>query len=434
MALLGSKNSRTITGKTVTGRNVKPTVIKPSKTRKIIRRFHFLIRCRKTLIKLLMELSIQQKSQLHGCKDLLKIQDADEEQNYNVLTNFFVKNKTIWNKDFRAGSSSSSSSSTKDSKNDLEDKLLKLKSDIKPGMLFGSESNTGKLGNKCQEYIQLLQYITDEIHTNGGLQKYQLASIMGQDTKRGGDSSKFLIKWLNELNDEHRKLENSGEQTLYHSMHALEIGCLNANNYISRSPKLISSVERIDLNSNDTGLIKKQDFMERPLPGAKTFKKKTASKEVFDLISCSMVLNFVPDDTKRGAMLKRIKCFLRSKSSTNTSTTVPGGLLFLVLPLPCINNSRYMSDDYFVNTIMLKALNFSLLKKHQSHKIIYYLFEETEKRVNDAFIKKTLTKRSLCFTASTTPSTTTPTTTPTTPGKTSSPKNDKNKNNFCILF
>ena len=141
-----------------------------------------------------------------------------------------------------------------------------------------------------------------------------------------------------------------------------------------------------------------------------------------------MVLNFVPDDTKRGEMLKRIKCFLRSKSSTNTSTTVPGGLLFLVLPLPCINNSRYMSDDYFVNTIMLKALNFSLLKKHQSHKIIYYLFEETEKRVNDAFIKKTLTKRSLCFTASTTPSTTT------TPGKTPLPKNDKNKNNFCILF
>ena len=389
-----------------------------------------MIKCRKTLINLLMDLSMQKTAQLCGCNELLGIQDADEEQNYRILTKFFQKNKPLWKKELVT-------SGNNDSKKDLEDKLLKLKSDTRPAALSGVDK-TGKQESKCKEYVKLLQYITDEIHTNGGLQKYQLASIMGQDTKRGGDSSKFLIKWLNELNDEKKGLVDCENQLLYHNMRALEIGCLNANNYISRSPKLISSVERIDLNSNDTGLIKKQDFMERPLPG---FIKKGANirdgkilakdkeSQVFDLISCSMVLNFVPVDTKRGEMLKRIKLFLKD-ASTNISTGLPGGLLFLVLPLPCINNSRYMNDEFFVNSIMLKALNFRLLKRHHSHKIIYYLFEETDKKTNDIFIKRNLTKRSLTTSKASryniTPSTS--------PGTLLEPKNDKNKNNFCILF
>ena len=70
----------------------------------------------------------------------------------------------------------------------------------------------------------------------------------------------------------------------------LEVGALSTSNACSRSG--LFEIERIDLNSQAEG-ITQQDFMERPLP--------KDSSEQFEIISLSLVLNYVPDAIgKRG--------------------------------------------------------------------------------------------------------------------------------------
>jgi 25S rRNA (adenine2142-N1)-methyltransferase len=67
----------------------------------------------------------------------------------------------------------------------------------------------------------------------------------------------------------------------------LEIGALTPDNYASCA-KWIEN-EPIDLHSQHPS-IKEQDFFERPI----------ISDKLLDLISCSLVLNFVPDPRQRG--------------------------------------------------------------------------------------------------------------------------------------
>ena len=73
--------------------------------------------------------------------------------------------------------------------------------------------------------------------------------------------------------------------------------------------------------------------MDRPLP--------KSMNEAFDILSLSLVLNFVPDPTQRGEMLKRVTQFLRPIAEGQPGNAfLP--VLFLVLPLPCVNNSNFL--------------------------------------------------------------------------------------------
>ncbi|QLG74975.1 hypothetical protein HG535_0H03020 [Zygotorulaspora mrakii] len=189
--------------------------------------------------------------------------------------------------------------------------------------------------------LQNLGYITSQITTEGGLATYQMASRNGQSTDRGGDSSKKLVQWLREL----RTAKNSGP--------ALEIGSLSCENAISKSG-IFNPVIRIDLNNaNDTRGITKQDFMLRPLPKEET--------DTFALVSCSLVLNFVPTPSERGEMIKRLPQFIK-----------PNGYCFLVLPLPCMENSRYIDKEHF--TKMMQSQGFEPVRCHDSQKLCYFLF------------------------------------------------------------
>lgn len=117
---------------------------------------------------------------------------------------------------------------------------------------------------------------------------------------------------------------------------------------------------RIDLNSQGPG-ITKQDFMERPLP--------ICYEEQFDIISLSLVLNYVPDAVGRGEMLKRADTFLRTMR-TDEQTVSP--LMFIVLPLPCVNNSRYLDEDRLL--AIMRSLKYSCEYKKWTKKLCYYLF------------------------------------------------------------
>lgn len=237
--------------------------------------------------------------------------------------------------------------------------------------------------------------IENKMKALGGLKAYQAASIQGQSADRGGDSSLVLMKWLAPL-----KLELSA---LDQKFKMLEVGALSTKNACSKSG--LFDVTHIDLNSQAKGILK-QDFMERALPALE------ADDDKFDMISLSLVLNFVPSPAGRGEMLRRTTEFLRQRqideeiatdaqessspscSASSLSVTDPSSpirttarpswtsdayltdyraTLFLVLPASCVLNSRYFNDERL--TLIMASLGYCLLQRKETRKLVYYLWQ-----------------------------------------------------------
>jgi len=202
--------------------------------------------------------------------------------------------------------------------------------------------------------------IQQEIEAQGGIEKYQRASLLGQGNERGGDSSRILLNWMKRLAPELKVRKDHAPLRL------LEVGALSISNACSRSG--LFEIERIDLNSQAEG-ITRQDFMERPFPKLSTDK--------FEIISLSLVLNYVPDPASRGEMLKRTLKFLQMspvQGEGNHGQCFPS--LFLVLPASCVTNSRYM-DESRLEAIM-KSLGYVVVQQKLSNKLVYYLWRATD--------------------------------------------------------
>lgn len=193
--------------------------------------------------------------------------------------------------------------------------------------------------------------IDAQIRANGGLESYQVASKLGQSLERGGDSSKTLIDWM--------KPQLSHGKGSVPKLRVLEVGALSTKNACSTNPAL--DVTRIDLNSQEPGILK-QDFMERPLP--------STDDDQFHIISLSLVLNYVPDARGRGEMLKRCVKFLTPKAPIQFNPC-----LFLVLPIACVDNSRYLTENRLLE--ILASLGFHLVHSKKTSKLIFQLWEYT---------------------------------------------------------
>ena len=194
--------------------------------------------------------------------------------------------------------------------------------------------------------------LSQEIDALGGIVRYQQASLQGQRDDRGGDSSRVLMEWLKPMVPDIKSRR----------LRMLEVGALSTNNACSKSGCF--EIERIDLNSQAEG-IKQQDFMQRPWP-------KT-EEERFDIISLSLVLNYVPDHRQRGMMLLQTLDFLREPengSGPPLDSSFPS--LFLVLPEPCISNSRYL-DEKRLEAIM-KSLGYEKIQSKATRRLVYYLW------------------------------------------------------------
>jgi 25S rRNA (adenine2142-N1)-methyltransferase len=205
--------------------------------------------------------------------------------------------------------------------------------------------------------------IEAEIAASGGLPKYQLASTQGQSAERGGDSSHVLVDWLGPVLEEtHGKTQR---------LRLLEVGALSTKNACSRVACL--DVKRIDLKSQGPG-IEEIDFMEMPVPpdGGK-----------FHIVSLSLVLNYVPDPASRGGMLARLPKFLEYPDNGSMKRSV-----FLVLPLACVTNSRYLTEERLL--YIMHILGFQLAKQKMTSKLHYSLWTlESMTRINGHFqIKK----------------------------------------------
>ncbi|PNS15353.1 25S rRNA adenine-N(1) methyltransferase [Sphaceloma murrayae] len=194
---------------------------------------------------------------------------------------------------------------------------------------------------------KLILEIQQQIEAQGGLSSYQHASLLGQSDERGGDTSKLLVDWL--------KPRFKGADG---SIRVLEVGALSTSNACSKWDRMI--VTRIDLNSQQRGILQ-QDFMERPQP--------TSDEDLFDVISLSLVLNYVPDKEGRGRMLSRTCLFL---DQSRTGTLCPP-CLFLVLPAPCVQNSRYMTHEHLAR--IMNALGYHALEVKTTNKLYYSLWE-----------------------------------------------------------
>lgn len=215
------------------------------------------------------------------------------------------------------------------------------------------------------------QAIQAKIDASGGLPKYQEASIQGQSAQRGGDTSKVLMEWLTKGEEEDKISLRKGKQ-----LKMLEVGALRPDNACSRSG--IFEMERIDLHSQHPD-IKEQDFIERPTCAAGDLNQKG-----FDIVSLSLVVNFVGDPVERGEMLRRVASFLRPCSGQKAGL-FPG--LFLVLPAPCVANSRYL-DEERLDAIM-ESLGYKRAKRKLSLKLVYYLWKyEAGKAERSKIFKK----------------------------------------------
>ena len=214
-----------------------------------------------------------------------------------------------------------------------------------------------------------------QIDDSGGLQTYQHASITGQSSSRGGDSSKILVEWLSPLLSP-SKLRSSilsaqpPKGVMKFKM--LEVGTLSLQNACSRSN--IFDMQRIDLHSQHPSILE-QDFMARPVPAAEKL-----AEEGFDIVSLSLVVNFVPDAAGRGEMLRRVGKFLRRRKMDRGGDSegdlaqarefFPG--LFLVLPSSCVLNSRYMDEERLEG--IMGSLGFVLARRKLGEKLVYYLW------------------------------------------------------------
>jgi hypothetical protein len=89
------------------------------------------------------------------------------------------------------------------------------------------------------------------------------------------------------------------------------------------------------------------------------------------------VLNFVPCVSKRGEMLQLCG-----------SLVVPGGLLLVVMPRACVDNSRYMTQERFV--AIMEAQGFRLLRDKLSTRLAFYVLQQDSSRRKHIGFKKEL--------------------------------------------
>lgn len=205
--------------------------------------------------------------------------------------------------------------------------------------------------------VALAESLARQIEEAGGLKAYQQASRTGQSRERGGDASAVLVKWLGERGS----VVDDGEKRK--GLRMLDVGALTCDTAASRS-SLFDEIMRIDLQSQGKGILK-QDFMERPLP--------IGEDEKFDIVSLSLVLNYVPDAKARGEMLRRVERFLRRgpEAGDRVRGTNMGPYLFIVLPAPCVLNSRYMTQGRLED--MLSSLGYAIVQIKTSAKLVYFL-------------------------------------------------------------
>ncbi|RKO98630.1 hypothetical protein CXG81DRAFT_15656 [Caulochytrium protostelioides] len=193
--------------------------------------------------------------------------------------------------------------------------------------------------------------VAEQIAALGGLDAYQHASLKGGAERFGrGRVGKWAAPHLRGTHGDGDERDSDADSVVAaHPYRLLDVGALSHTTYASL-PWI--GVTGIDLNPQCPEVVR-QDFFERPIP--------TRDAERFHAVSLSLVVNFVPDVRRRGLMLWRVRRFL-----------LDDGLLYVVLPLPCLMNSRYTTPDSWV--ALMDRLGFAVVQQYHSKRLAFYLF------------------------------------------------------------
>lgn len=189
----------------------------------------------------------------------------------------------------------------------------------------------------------------------GGINAYQEASRLGEARHGSFNSAKWVVKQLKAFD-----VQPSSQQT---KLKILDVGALD-NNY-QKHCKWIQCTP-IDLNPQNDRVIQ-ADFLT------------LNDKKDYDAIVLSLIINFEGDFRKRGEMLRKCEELI-----------VDQGHLFIVLPLACLENSRYLDKDFFVS--MLGSLGFEVCLCYSSRKLCFFMFKKTSQISGKSFSKHVVRK------------------------------------------
>ncbi|GAA5830853.1 hypothetical protein JCM11251_001098 [Rhodosporidiobolus azoricus] len=210
--------------------------------------------------------------------------------------------------------------------------------------------------------------LEEEREELGGLEGYQAASVHGAEKSRGGETSKWLVKQIKALKvglDDEKKPEKPVEPTILEDgtkvwpkkerrkLRLLDVGAIAGTAYADFNWIDTTS---IDLNPQAEHVIK-TNFFDFPVP--------QTEEEKYDLVSLSLVMNYEGSLANRGHMLLHSHSYLR-----------PRGYLYLVLPLPCLTNSRYMTPDRLRQ--ILTSTGWEVAQQHDSSKLTHWLLRRSE--------------------------------------------------------
>lgn len=217
----------------------------------------------------------------------------------------------------------------------------------------------------------------------GGLAGYQLASLEGEAEHGQFDTSKWVLEHLTTV---------VAERTVVEVIRILDVGSI-----VHRFPDTLTvsasttyrkdsgdNIVRLDVTSidlrvaEDADRVVKADLIDyarehavdasQQLDDAHDLErddvdvsghdqKQQRHGKVFDVVCLSLCVNFEGCPWRRGDMLQaaaRLVC-------------QPDGLVFIALPRPCIDNSRYLDEDRM--TAVLRALGLHLTSVRRSAKL-----------------------------------------------------------------
>lgn len=195
-------------------------------------------------------------------------------------------------------------------------------------------------------------------------------------SQAGGETSKWLVKTLISLLPTNR--HQLKKQVL------VDVGAISGTAY-AKWPMM--KAFSIDLNPRADSVLK-WDWLEL-VPQDLKLEPNT-----LDIVALSLVLNFQGELEKRADMILHSHLFLKPEGKVcgfcscdllprpqlNTITTTMDCCssclrqLYIVLPLACLNNSRYLTHKHFKS--MLRSFGFgAVLKQHDSAKLSYWLLQ-----------------------------------------------------------
>ncbi|WFD34172.1 25S rRNA (adenine(2142)-N(1))-methyltransferase [Malassezia cuniculi] len=188
----------------------------------------------------------------------------------------------------------------------------------------------------------------------GGLAAYQDQSTTGSDKLRGGESAKWCVKVLRELVDPQASANTGAKDKTKATTKAatklsvLDVGAIAGTSYAKWKSWIDATY--IDLNPRAPH-VHQSDFFSWPTDNA------------YNLVGLSLVINFVGDLRQRGNMLLHAHNYL-----------VPGGYVYLVLPLACVTNSRYLTHEHLRE--ILDAAGYNIVRQEDSKKLTRWLLQQ----------------------------------------------------------